>query len=298
MTGALLVEAREHLQAVRPWASTTMFQTFPEARGSRGRAQVFAGPHDRVGAPLDRLNERGHGIYYAPSDFRAGRRRKEDVTRLRHVWVDHDAAPLPSSWPLEPHAITVTSEGKHHVVWIVDGLPLDFELHNRVLSALAREYGGDEGARGANRVLRLAGYQHLKRDPFLVRLLSVGDHRAWTFLEVKSAWPRVAIAAAPPPPPKPVDAGTLTDRYVRAALEGEATIVATAPEKRRNTTLARAAFKIGTLAGAGALDPEAAIETMIAAAMQAGLPEREARSTTERQVKAGMKHPRTAREAA
>jgi hypothetical protein len=58
-------------------------------------------------------------------------------------------------------------------------------------------------------------------------------------------------------------------RYVRVALEAEAETVAAAP------------------------DPDVVIDSLYSAALQAGLPKHEARTTTERQVRAGMKHPRS-----
>jgi hypothetical protein len=82
-------------------------------------------------------------------------------------------------------------------------------------------------------------------------------------------------------------------RYVRVALEAEAETVAAAPEGSRNVTLSRSAFSLGTLAGTGALDPDVVIDSLYSAALQAGLPKHEARTTTERQVRAGMKHPRS-----
>lgn len=167
------------------------------------------------------------------------------------------------------------------------------DLHNRLIVTLADMYGGDTGAQGINRVLRVPGYLHLKRDPYRVQLVTAGEHRAWTFEEILTAWPPLRDATAPTPPrATPARAIGNAGAYAVAALAGEAELVQNAPEGARNATLAARAFAIGTLCGTGALDPDTAIETLVAASMHAGLPQREARTTAERQVKAGMKHPR------
>ena len=97
MTREMPLEAREHLLSVRPWATRDMFQTFAEAPNTQG-AQCVLAPRWRLAPVLHRLNTaRGHGIYFAPSDFDRGRRGLTDVTGIRHLWLDLDGTPLPES---------------------------------------------------------------------------------------------------------------------------------------------------------------------------------------------------------
>lgn len=112
------------------------------------------------------------------------------------------------------------------------------------------------------------------------------------------ATPDWVIAALPAPPaPKtpapllqPASAG---DGYGMAALSGELAKVAAAPEGQRNETINRSAFKLGQLCSGGVLpDAEGSIEMLTAAGMQAGLPEKEARTTAARAFRAGMGAPR------
>ena len=105
---------------------------------------------------------------------------------------------------------------------------------------------------------------------------------------------------AQPAPPTPrqsppripaVGEGRLA-RYVQAALEREAATVAAAPQGQRNHTLNRAAYNLGTLVGAGALD-QAAVETSLAhAADAAGLGPRETIATIRSGLATGITHPR------
>jgi hypothetical protein len=195
-------EAREHLLSVRPDAHRDMLQTFPEAPGATGQAQVMHAPRGRAAPVLDALNARGHGIYFAPSDFAGGRRWITDVTHVFHLWIDKDEGDLPPSWPFEPHTIVNTSPGRYQIIWRVDGLPQDNTLHRQLLVALAARYAGDPKATGTNRVLRLAGFKHLKREAYMVRLLHASDHRAWTLQEAQEAIPELVAATPCWPPPR------------------------------------------------------------------------------------------------
>jgi hypothetical protein len=81
-------------------------------------------------------------------------------------------------------------------------------------------------------------------------------------------------------------------RYARAALEGEAAAVASAPEGQRNDRLNRSAFRIGQLVAAGQIDPADAIDVLEEAARFAGLGEREAERTVRSGLEAGREKPR------
>jgi hypothetical protein len=96
----------------------------------------------------------------------------------------------------------------------------------------------------------------------------------------------------PPPPPAPreVAVGSSSPRRLRALLESYAAAVARAPEGTRHNTLIRYAVAAGGLIPHG-LSPEEAEEVLVAAAMQAGLPEREARDAARWGLKVGEGRP-------
>ncbi len=79
----------------------------------------------------------------------------------------------------------------------------------------------------------------------------------------------------PPPPPREVVAVGSSPRRLRAFLGSYADAVARTPEGQRHNTLIRYAVAAGGLVPHG-LDPREAEEALVAAAMRAGLPEREA----------------------
>jgi hypothetical protein len=94
----------------------------------------------------------------------------------------------------------------------------------------------------------------------------------------------------PPPPPKEVVVEGSSPRRLRALLEAYAEAVASAPEGTRHNTLIRYAVATGGLIPHG-LDPREAEEVLVAAAMRAGLPEREAREAARWGLEAGAKSP-------
>jgi hypothetical protein len=94
----------------------------------------------------------------------------------------------------------------------------------------------------------------------------------------------------PPPAPREVGVGSSSPRRLRALLESYAAAVAGAPEGTRHNTLIRYAVAAGGLVPHG-LSPEEAEEVLVAAAMRAGLPERESRDAARWGLKVGEGRP-------
>jgi hypothetical protein len=80
--------------------------------------------------------------------------------------------------------------------------------------------------------------------------------------------------------------------YAAAALRAEAETVAAAEEGARNSTLNTAAFALGTLVGAGALDRADVEQALLDAALECGLPDEEADRTIASGLDAGEREPR------
>lgn len=95
----------------------------------------------------------------------------------------------------------------------------------------------------------------------------------------------------PPPTWSAVPPGRV-GAWARAALEGEVARVGAAAEGNRNHTLNRAAFSLGQLVGAGALDTSVVEAHLLGAAAGAGLGEQEARRTIASGLTAGARNPR------
>ncbi|MCS6869279.1 bifunctional DNA primase/polymerase, partial [Thermus sp.] len=95
----------------------------------------------------------------------------------------------------------------------------------------------------------------------------------------------------PPPPPPPREAVLgASPRRLRGLLGAYAERVATAPVGQRHNTLIAYARAAGGLLPHG-LDPGEAEEVLVRAALQAGLPEREARAAVRWGLEAGSRNP-------
>jgi hypothetical protein len=102
--------------------------------------------------------------------------------------------------------------------------------------------------------------------------------------------------------PRPATGGAvapvrMASRWAAAALAAEAHRVATTLKgepgrKGRNHALNRAAFKLGQLVAAGALDPDEVARVLLGAAMRAGLGDREAARTINYGLATGIDNPR------
>jgi hypothetical protein len=102
---------------------------------------------------------------------------------------------------------------------------------------------------------------------------------------------------SPPAPVAPVPRSGLLRQaggssYARTALDAECGQVALAPVGQRNDTLNRAAFKLGTLIGAGEIGAEVVAERLLEAARRAGLGDEEADATLASGLSKGMANPR------
>lgn len=97
-------------------------------------------------------------------------------------------------------------------------------------------------------------------------------------------------------PPPPVSDAERADRYTQAAIDAEIAAVASCGQGSRNDTLYRAAFKIGTLVGAGLADGEHVTGLLEQAAHACGLTaedgERSVRKTIQSGLSGGVANPR------
>jgi len=99
-------------------------------------------------------------------------------------------------------------------------------------------------------------------------------------------------------PTEPIRIDEALSAWARAALEGEAMQVRSAPHGSRNATLNRAAFCLGQIVGARVLDASLVERVLGESAITSGLGERESLLTIRSGLRAGMDHPRGPRERA
>lgn len=199
--------------------SRNTFQTFHDSRKGEP-ATIVHGTYLEVAPTLDAAQAAGHGVFVTVNETDGAGRARENVTRVRAAWLDmdqigYDLAPVVAA--LTPHCIVESSPGKHHIYWkVVDCSLAEFD---GLLDAITKAWGGDPGAKGLNRVLRLPGYQHLKGTPFVSRIVPEhwrGDVPPYTVAQLRAALAGGATAAAE----RPVPVGSVPGEWDDAPAAG------------------------------------------------------------------------------
>ncbi len=150
------------LECLAPGETSHTFQTFHDQRSEEPGAVVH-GTIAHLAPYLRAQQAQGHGVFWTVNRTDGQGRELANITSCRAVWLDidepgRDIAPIAAA--LTPHCVVESSPGKHHLYWRVDDLPLADA--QPLLRALRLQWGGDPGATGINRVLRLPGFWHLK----------------------------------------------------------------------------------------------------------------------------------------
>jgi len=296
-----LEQARRHLHSLDSTTKTFIFQTFDDSKDRKDPrlAQTFHGTIDEHARILARLNRQGAGIYVTVNCTRNGSRKKEDITAARAMYREADTPDLPPL-PVEPHLVIETSPGKKHE-YIMHEPTTDFESWEGILQTIVDEHGGDPGAKGRNRVLRLAGFHHMKDPlhPHQVKIIHKSGAGRITLDELAKVIPparRNGSATADRILKQPKEPAGEMSAYAKAALNSEVERVRLAPEGLRNGTLNQAAFSLGQLVAGGEINTTTAKTALLDAAMAAGLPEGEAMRTIQSGMDGGSKEPRLAPE--
>jgi hypothetical protein len=168
-------EAARFLALLDPAATRFTFQTFDDnsERKNKRLARVVHGSLDECFPTLVRLNNLGAGIFVTvnETDFRG--RTNSNIVRVRALFADFDnGAVLPRDGP-RPYLIVQSSETGRHVYWKPDNIALDAFTAGQ--EQIIKRFGSDPKIKDLPRVMRLAGFLHRKRDPFMTRILEVHE---------------------------------------------------------------------------------------------------------------------------
>ncbi|MER2528718.1 MAG: DUF3987 domain-containing protein [Candidatus Competibacter denitrificans] len=198
-----LAAAERLLTALDDSAEFYTFQTFDDhpARKDRTLARILHGSLNQHHIDLQRLQARGAGVYVTVNATDGQGRKLANMVRPRALWCewDHRYRPLPE-WPLDPHLVVETSQGKYHLYWMAADLSwADFDTLMASLVAL----GSDPNAKDRARVLRLPGFWHQKTTtPFQVRIVKDNPCLPYTREDLLAAFSNLA-APLPAPTPTP-----------------------------------------------------------------------------------------------
>ena len=207
--------AQDHLEIVTGEDDPVIdFRFLPESPGLlRKRAQM--GPEElaktrlnlrgRLSNPvirrtLQRKNLAGYGIFFLTNMTDGIGRKKENIVAGRCLVLDLDGSPLPPVWVLHPHWIQETSPGRHQCFLAIEPTA-DLAGCEDVSRRLAAHYGGDPAVCDVSHIFRLAGFCHLKRGRFPVRVVAQNDfdprHKLADFEFLPGLPPKPSVSASP-----------------------------------------------------------------------------------------------------
>lgn len=147
------------------------FQVIPDRGDSSGFPWHGYGTLEEFAPRLKKAQGCGCGVFICVNETDGKGRRRENVRAARANFADFDGAPLPTRWAIKPHLIVESSPGRFHSYWLVADWLSDLELWSENQARLAAFYGGDPSVIDSPRVMRLAGFWHLKREPFRSRVI-------------------------------------------------------------------------------------------------------------------------------
>lgn len=187
--------AREFLDLLDPTAKDFCFRTFDDRGGKN--ANLVGKFNDTLQSVFPTLTVKsmlGAGVFVVVNE---GGQTAASITRIRHVFVDTDGAPLaPIVSTLPPHMIVESSPERYHVYWRADGVSVsDFKGIQQAAIAM---FGTDPVVHDLPRVMRLPGFDHQKETPFRTRLVhSAPDLGAYAVNQLKAAFGTVNAPNAP-----------------------------------------------------------------------------------------------------
>lgn len=174
-------EARRFLDILGPGEQFT-FQTFHDV--GRGEAKdpsltrVLHGTFDARADELTALHDRGAGIFVMVNrgdgvihDGAKSCRTADNVVAVRANFVDLDGAPLEPvlTAAASPSIVVESSPGRWHAYWLVRDEPL--EDFTSIQEELIARFGADPSVKDLPHVLRVPGFLHRKKKPFLICML-------------------------------------------------------------------------------------------------------------------------------
>ncbi len=254
------------------------------------RAEEVWGSHKLT--LLAGFNAEGFGIYLGVNPRRTyGGGKDADVLLARALFVDFDggctvAAALAKIGAAGLPEPTIVLESGHgvHVYWKLDRPIQDMKLFREHQRGLIQLLGSDPAIHDPPRVMRLPGFMNTKEPAAPTKLVSCVPDRVY-------AIDRFPMPPEPALPAIAVPTG-VSSKYGQRALESELAKVMAAREGERNTTLLKAAFRMGRLMPLGHLQEAPASDALIRAGVAVGLPEAEARDVVARGLANGANCPR------
>ena len=165
-----LGQTRRFLRAVIGGSDQTCFQTFKSRPEFNVEPKWKFGSLSECSEWLINDNRRGAGVYFVVNYCDGAGRSSSNVTRVRSLFVDLDGAPVEPlmNCEIKPHVIVESSPGRYQAFWRCKSVALG--EFTPVQKALIKKFNADPACKDLGRVMRVPGFWHLKKDPFLCRI--------------------------------------------------------------------------------------------------------------------------------
>jgi hypothetical protein len=205
-----------------------------------------------------------------------------DVDRRHGGFETVERLRAQNDWAFAPTLTAATGGGGRHLLFAHPGTPVSNAVSR--LPGVGVTPGIDLRGDGGYIVAAPSGHESGARYRWLEGVTRLAAFPRWI---VEPSSPSARKDPGHPVPPVARSLG-----FAPAALAGEVRRVAAAEEGVRNDTLNRAAFALGTLVGAGALDHDHVRAALAQAAAGVGISSREATRTIASGLNAGIARPR------
>ena len=182
-------EAALFLEALVGKDAPCTFQTFDDMkvwnedkkkfinRANKSLAHIYHGTFNQHKNALAALNAKGAGVFVTVNETDLTGREAHNIQKVRALFLDLDGSPrqpildLPED--LQPHIWIESSPNRWHAYWLVNNCELD--QFKPLQQALAAKFDGDMQVCDLPRVMRLAGFSHNKKDPFITRIVELQE---------------------------------------------------------------------------------------------------------------------------
>jgi hypothetical protein len=154
-------------------------------------------------AELQSLNQKGAGIFFAYNKI--GQARSiENVERINAWAMEIDDIPKEEQMkklyacPISP-SIIVESSNSYHAYWLAKDAKL--ENAKKINKGLIQHFGSDKALSDISRLLRIPGFYHNKKEPFMVRIELADYGQRFTEEEMLECYPYTEKAISIPKRP-------------------------------------------------------------------------------------------------
>ena len=167
-----LKEAKKFLQFVVGESNIVCFQALYEKdSGNKSGGVPLHGKFlDHVDA-LTLDNQRGCGVFFTVNRTDGNGRAASNIVAVRALFVDLDGAPLEPvlNCKVPPSVVIESSPGRYQAFWRCKNVAVS--EFTQMQKALIKKFNGDPACKDLGRLMRMAGFWHLKKEPHLVKII-------------------------------------------------------------------------------------------------------------------------------